>query len=57
MATKNKKQATKKDAAKGQNVELEDLTYKDMMSDELFTQWQVNSYLVDFLVDRSFGVV
>lgn len=57
MATKNKKQANKKDAGKGHNAELEDLTYKDLMSDELFTQWQVNNYLVNYLVDRSFDIV
>ena len=57
MATKNKKKENKKDTGKGQNAEPEDLTYRDLMSDELFTQWQVNCELVDYLVDRSFGEV
>ena len=57
MATKNKKKENKKDAGKGQNAEPEDLTYRDLMSDELFTQWQVNCELVDYLIDRSFGEV
>ena len=38
-------------------MEPEDLTYKDLMSDELFTQWQVNTSLVDYIVDKSFGIV
>ena len=33
------------------------MTYKELMSDELFTQWQVNDSLVDYIVDSAFSIM
>ena len=54
MASKKKKELMKANT----NMMLEEeLTYRELMNEELFTSWQVNEGILDILLDKTMTVI